>query len=306
MMMKHAQGSKRCHFAGAVTLSVVLTLLDPKAPSACTPWAERVVAWDAATDLAVVATWKGTERPPTAPRAQPAWYGLRRISTGEQVSLHRCPEGEVCDWKMAFAKWLPSEPRGGRTGDRATGVALRVRRELTSAAQEFALEVRGKVGWRRVLWLDFIPRGYREHRRYSFGPSAIAGSDVLLAVQYHSRGGNCNQTVVQVVRLRQADLADPTNASRREHMLAHVRQDAPLEHWRTLAELGPLPPDRLLEALSLAENEGRWAWGAKWWRESIARMPPAQVESVTAALQRHPSLASTRELLGFATAPKQN
>jgi hypothetical protein len=296
-------------------LGVGLTLFAHAPARACTPWAQRVVAWDAATDLVVVATWKGRERPPASGKLAPDRYELRRMSTGEQVALHLCsgpppaggPAGPgSCDWRPIFARWLPEGPSGGRAGEQASGLAVRVRRQVSDAAQEFALEARGKSGWRRVSWLDFIPRGYREQRRYSLGPSARSGDDVLLTVQYHSTGGNCNQTVVQILRLRQVDLDNPSNESRRAYMQANVRQDAALEHWRTLAELGPLPPERLLEALSLAENEGYWHWGARWWREAVARMPEGTVVSLTAALTRDPLLASTKELLGLATAPKQN
>jgi hypothetical protein len=309
--------ASRLLFWGPLTAATFVTFVSPGTVRACTPWAEAMLVWDGASDLAVVASWKGIERPPESLKAVPHAYELRRISTGEQVARERCSELEdgasqpesspaSCDWKLAFARLVPPTARWSRPGKGvAAGNRLRVRRHLTATAQEFALEARSKTAWRRVLWLDFISRGYREHRRYWVGPSMRLAEDVVLAVQFHSTGGNCNQTVVQILRLRQADIDDPKNRGRQAHMLTTIRQDAALEHWRTVAELGPLPPGRLLEALSLAENEGYWEWGAQWWRAAIARLPANQVASLTDAILRDPTLASTREILGLGSRPQQ-
>jgi hypothetical protein len=290
----------RSTFAVAAAF-LVPTSIGARQAAACTPWAESVVAWDVARDLVVVSSWRGRERPPRA-ALPPDRYELRRMSTGEQVTLYRCPETSsppvaACDWRAAFAKWLPSAPRTPAAAPPGALRALRVHAGSNAEGQEFALESRTGGVWRRVLWLDFIPRGYREHRRYDFGPFERAAAEVLFAVRYHARGGNCNQTVVQVWRVPQQDLEDPGNAGRRARLAAQVRQDAVLEHWRTLSELGPLPADTLLQALTAAENEGRSAWGARWWREAIKDLPAERVTALSADLERHPHLTSTRDLL---------
>jgi hypothetical protein len=175
-----------------------------------------------------------------------------------------------------------------------------VRETAASPLHEWALEARGPGGWRRVSWLDFLEGVHVERRRYGLAASERLEDERFLVVQYHSRGGNCARTMVQALRLRERDLREPGHPGRREYLLAHVRKDNPLPHWRTTAELGPLPPERLLEVLELADGLGRWQWGARWWRESMAALPPARAQAMTAALRRHPGLHATRAQLGIA------
>jgi hypothetical protein len=294
---------------------LVLASLGAREAAACTPWAEKVVGWDIARDLVVVSSWRGRERPPRG-SLPPDRYELRRMSTGEQVTLHRCPETSsapghaaemaACNWRAAFANWLPTEPRSPEAAPPGSLRRLRIHAGSTAEGQEFSLESRVRGVWRRVLWLDFIPRGYREYRTYEFGPFERAGDDALITVRFHARGGNCNQTVVQVLRVPQEDLDNPGNSGRRARLAAQVRRDGLLEHWRTLSELGPLPADALLEAMSAAENEGRSGWGVRWWQEAIRHLPPERVTALSAALERHPHLTSTRDLLKAPTAVRRN
>jgi hypothetical protein len=296
---------KRATFA-LVAASLLGASIRAGEAAACTPWAESVVGWDVASDLVVVSSWRERERPPRAP-LPPDRYELRRISTGEQVAHHRCPETGAgskpgreaadCDWRAAFATWLTTEPRSPAAAPPSVLRKLRVHAGSGAEGQEFSLESRVGGSWRRVVWLDFIPRGYREHRTYEIGPFQRAADEVLIGLRYYARGGNCNQTVVQVWRLPQDDLDDPANEGRRARLARQVRRDGLLEHWRTLAELGPLPVDSLLEAMTAAENEGRASWGARWWQDAMKGLPVERATALSADLERHPHLTLTRDLL---------
>jgi hypothetical protein len=161
-----------------------------------------------------------------------------------------------------------------------------------------ALEARTARGWQRLAWLDFIDAG-SARRRYVVPAMERTGDDVLVAVQYYSSGDDCSRTVAQALRFRARDLEDPRNPDRQRALLAAVRQDALLPHWRTVAELGPLPADRLLDVLEIAEGAGHWEWGARWWREATAVLPPAQVAALTRELRRRRGLDLTSRSLGL-------
>jgi hypothetical protein len=278
----------------------------PTAPAkACTPWAERIVAWSAAADLHVLAGWDKQERPPPSHKqSQPQYYQLKRISTGEQLAWHRCdhPTGErsdatPCAWQAAFAKQIP----GGATFQPAAPTAgvprVRVRSIQQNGVREFSLESRGPKGWQRVLYLDFVFPDYPERRRYRVAELGRTEEHVVLSLDYHASGGNCAHTAASAIRLRESDLIDPTAAERRARLLASVPPQDALEHWRTLAELAPLPADRLLEALEAAEREGQAAWGARWWREAGSALAPEALGRLRDELEKRPGLQSTRRLL---------
>jgi hypothetical protein len=262
---------------------------------ACTPSAERLLAWDGKADLAVVARWSERDRPPPAgSRLRPEVLELRRIGNGASIAVHECGARGPCDHRSAFpdrgAQWTKPGPAMPR---------LRTTRLFTENVQQYALEARGARGWQRLAWLGFVESSHLEQRSYRVAASAEVGDEVLVAVEYHSRGGNCKRTMVQVSKLRAGDLDDPANPERRKYLLGQVRQDLPLEYWRTVAELGPLPAEHVIEALELADAVGRWAWGARWWREAIAGAPPGVVKSLTAELEKHPNLGATRLQLGM-------
>jgi hypothetical protein len=271
-------------------------LADAQLARACSDGAEQVVAWDLRDDMAVVAQYGGRDRlPPRGATARPEVYALRRISTGERVAQQECTEQGACDYREAFSH----SPDGWQAPASHGPPPVRVRRRLVDKRQEFSLEVPGKGGWRHLAWLDFVAADAGQ-RLYSVVAHARDGNtdDVVVALQYHARGGGCSRTVAQVLRFPARDLADPRNPARQRTLLANVRQDALLPHWRTVAELGPLPPNRLLDVLELAEGAGYPAWGARWWREATTSLPAAQVAALTVEFRRRRGLDRTRQVLG--------
>lgn len=285
-----------------------MALLMPATAQACSPWAEKVVALDGAADLAVVAVWIERDHPPaTRESLTPDQYELRRLSNGEGLAMHLCPdppagkgEGEAgpdCPWQGAF----PDTP-AAKTTWANRGVPLprgKVRVSATSAggATDFALESFAAGKWQRVLWLDRISPGYPERRRYKVLSAERWSNNIVLTLAYHSRGGNCRHTAVRFWRISETDLADPTNSSRQSRMLAQVRQDAPLGYWRTVGELGPIPAERLLEAMEAAEAAGRSDLGVLWWRASVTSIPAEQLAALKHGLARHAGLVVTRAAL---------
>ena len=303
--------------AAAIGVGALLGLWAP-AVWACSPWAEQLVAWDPVTDLAVVASWIERERVPRAGSLVPDHYELRRISTGDGLAMHLCPGAQApagkkrppCDWRAGLAASLPPAARWDRTGPALPRGRLRVRATEAPGVQEYALEARGRSGWQRVSWLDFISRDYPERRQYRIGRTGSAGGvntrdgTVVVAVEYLSRGGNCNHTSVQLFSLRAEDLDDPRNPGRRARLLAQVRTDVPIGYWRTVAELGPLPPERLIQALESADTVWHSPLAARWWREATAGLPADRLAPLTEALRRHPGLHQTRALLGISAATR--
>jgi hypothetical protein len=306
--------------AAAIGIGALLGLAAP-AVWACSPWAEQVVAWDPVTDVVVVASWIERERVPRPGSLVPDHYELRRISSGDGVAMYLCPGAQApagrsrppCDWRAGLAAQLPPGVRWDRTGPPLPGGRLRVRATATPGTEEYALEARGPRGWQRLSWLDFISRDYPERRRYRIGSSGNSGNSgksgskdgtVVVAVEYHSRGGNCAHTSVQLFSLRQEDLDDPRNPGRRARLLSQVRTDVPIGYWRTVAELGPLPPERLIQALESADTAWHSPLAARWWREATAGLPADSLAPLTEALRKHPGLHQTRALLGIGGATK--
>jgi hypothetical protein len=264
---------------------------------ACTPRADVLVAWDLSRDLAVVGFWPELERPPA--KQAPRGFELRRISTGEQVANHDCQDKPgPCAYEAAFAKALPAGIRW-RTQGKPPPRNLRIRPTSDRERREVSLEARAGRSWRRVLWLQVIAASDQEWRDYVWSQYDTDGRDALLAFEVRARTGACSYTSVRALRAPLADLADPARKGRQPALMASPRRDELFEHWRTIAELGAIPPDRLLEALQAAENEGQMTFGAQWWREAIRSMTPAQRERLTAAAKKDELLYHTRKLLGM-------
>jgi hypothetical protein len=277
-------------------LALALLLAGAGRVWACSAGAEQVLVWDPGADLAVTARWSERDRVPP-PGTRPDALDLRRISTGQRVALDDCTEpGASCDPAAAFARvapgarWHPPIAGGGRV--------LRVRRSVSARRQEWALETRDARGWQRLAWLDFIDTG-SARRRYQIAALERTGEEVVVAVQFYSSGDDCSRTVVQALRFRARDLQEPRRPDRQQYLLGAVRQDAALPHWRTVAELGPLPADRLLDVLEIAEGAGHWAWGAHWWREATAALSAGEVAALAAELRRRRGLDLTARALGF-------
>lgn len=296
----------------AAVLAVAAVLAGSRA-EACSPWAERLVGWDARNDVVVVAIWTERDRPPSSRRAPPPeQYELRRLSTGRGLATHQCPapaaDGAavgpgLCDWQTAFAKVVPGLALAGRRGPGLKRGLVRVRTvKLPRGSQEFVLESPGPGGWRPITWLDFIAEDYPERRRYQLLASERVGDEVVLALEYLSRGANCDHTVVQTLRLLERDLRQPLHPERRARLLSRMREDRPFGAWRTIAAFGPLPPERLIEALEVAETVGQPQMGARWWRDGTAPLPPDRRAALALELAKRQSLPRTRELLS-ATPP---
>ena len=142
-----------------------------------------------------------------------------------------------------------------------------------------------------------MAKGNPEQRDYRITDSERAGSDVVLAIEYHAEKGNCARTRVQLLSLAEPDLADPSRPARHARLLAKVREDTPFSHWRTVAELAPLPAARLLEAMEAAEVAGESGLAARWWQASIPGIPPAEASALQAELAKRPGLTTTWETL---------
>jgi hypothetical protein len=167
------------------------------------------------------------------------------------------------------------------------------------ALRETALETRGARGWRRLLWLSVTPAKDQERVDHALKLYDEEGSEALLGLEIHLQGGNCPRTLVQVLRVPRADLADPTRAGRQAQLMARPRLDERFEHWRTIAELGPIPAERLVEALEAAERDDQSDFGVQWWRRDTALLTPAQRDALAARVKRSEGLYWTRVKLGL-------
>jgi hypothetical protein len=270
------------------------------AARACTPWVERVVAWDLGADLVVLQTWADRHRAPPA-SVPPIGFELRRLSTGEELGGRDCRLAPVitpCRFEAALGPLLPATARWRQRG-RALPGGLRVRAKRGAALRETALETRGARGWQRLLWLSVTPAKDQERVDHALKLYDEEGSDALLGLEIHLQGGNCPRTLVQVLRVPRADLADPARAGRQAALMARPRLDERFEHWRTIAELGPIPPEKLVEALEAAERDDQPDFGVQWWRRDTRGLAQAQLDALFAQVKRSEGLYWTRAKLGL-------
>jgi hypothetical protein len=267
---------------------------------ACTPWVERVLAWDFDADLVVLQTWAERDRAP-GPRVPPIGFELRRLSTGEELGARDCrldPVISPCEFRVALGKLLPATAKWRQQG-RALPRGLRVRAAGGAALRETALETRAAGGWRRLLWLSVTAAKDPERLQHTLKLYDEQGTDALLGFEVYLQGGNCPRTVVQALRVPRADLADPARAGRQAALMVRPRLDERFEHWRTIADLGPIPPGRLVEAMEAAEREDHSAFGVEWWRRDTRKLPPAEVEALAGKVRKSEGLYWTRTKLGL-------
>jgi hypothetical protein len=262
------------------------------------PSAERVLAWDLAKDVVIVGQWREHGQPPPA-KVPAASFELRRVSTGEVLEQHDCalqPTGpctpDLLD--VAGARWR-------QRGSSGAGRLRVVESRTAGGGREWALETRAKKNWQRLYWIEVMDRdeAAQERLRFRVTPFDRQAGVVLVGLQMQATGGNCPYTVAQVLRIPESDLADPARPGRQADLLAHPRRDHPFEHWRTTIELGPLPPDRLLEAMRAAENDAKVDFAVRWWRDGIQALEPSRLAPLAAALKKDTGLASTRTRLGL-------
>lgn len=267
--------------------------------AACTPWVEGVLAWDFDADLVVLQIWAGRERPPAA-GVPPTGFELRRLSTGEELGARDCRLGPpvACEFRAALAHLLPASAKWRQQG-MALPRRLRVRESTPAGLRESALETRGAKGRRRLLWLSVTAAADAERLAYALKLYDEQGTDALLGFEIRLRGGNCARTAVRALRVARADLDDPGRAGRQAALMARPRLDERFEHWRTVADLGPIPPAHLVQALEAAERDDHSAFGVTWWRQNTRDLPPAQVEALVKKVKASETLYWTRSKLGL-------
>ena len=142
------------------------------------------------------------------------------------------------------------------------------------------------------------PEAAQERRIATSGGSDLRDGEAMLAVEVSARGGNCSYTFVRVYRVPEADLREPRRKGRQAEMLKRpARKDDPFEYWRTVADLGPLPPERLLEAMEAAGHDAQPTFAARWWREATRKLPRRRVAELAEAVKKSPALSATLPLL---------
>jgi hypothetical protein len=290
---------------GGPLLVLTGSLVAPATAWPCTPWAEAVLAWDMAKDVVAVGIWAERDEPPAPGTANPGFFELRRISTGEMLAAHDCEFGGVvpCQYQAALAKGIPPGTVWRVAGGRPPA-SLRIKHTASRDLRQVALETRGPRGWQRLLWLQVMATNEQERRRYLWSVYDLRDGEAFMAFAVRARGGNCPNSLVRVLRVPQADIVDPGRAGRQIDLLARpARLDERFEHWRTIAELGPLPPERLMEALEAAEREEQYAFGAKWWSEATPRLPAGELSRLVDSVARSDTLFWTRPLLKPAIRP---
>ncbi len=284
----------------------------PRTRDACIPFADRVIAFDTDADLYVVGTY--TQRDVARTGMEPNLLELRRISTGAQIDLVNCAlhADELgaaaargpCDFRIEFARHV------GAGRFRQHGERLDLQRFKVATVEEDGL--RGQVlmvkaarsGWQRLAWLEQQIAEAAEKVTLRLVAAERRGGHVDLVLARRQRGGDCNNTTVRVLRLREVDLEQPAAAARQGHLLAHLSSSSPLVAWRTAAELAPLPPARLLIGMAVAEEAGMPQLAARWWQATTAQLPVEQVGPLAQALRDRPELAVTRALVKLPALPE--
>lgn len=288
----------RRHWWGVALAGLVLSW--PTVTRACTPWSEKVLAWDLAKDLLVVGFWTELDVPPP-PSRPPAGFELRRLSTGEVLGAHECAFSPQtpCQFEAGLAKLIPA----GASWRRAAGAArpparLRITHSKGRDLREVSLESRVRGRWQRVWWLQVMGGKDPEQRQYSWALLDRRDKEAVLGFFVRARGGNCSYSLARMLRIPAADLDAPGRAGRQRELLARPpRLDERHEYWRTIAELGPIPPERLLEALEAAERDEQYAEGAGWWKQTTMSLTPQQLKPLSQAVARSEYLHWTRPLI---------
>lgn len=300
--LRPSQASRASALA-AVLAAGLATLAGPRLAAACTPWAENLLAWSFDQDLVVVGMWSERSRLPPPRGVAPDVLELRRLSTGEPLVGHDCrnqPTPAKCTYDVVLASAIPP-----RTTWRTKGTppprTLTIKHSESKTLREISLDARaGRGKSRRLLWLQVMNANEQERRRYEWNRFDVAGDEALMAFSVPGRGGNCPNSTLRVLRVPLADIADPGRPGRQATLLGRpARFDERFEHWRTVADLGPIPPNRLVEAMEAAEREEQFAFGAQWYRETTRGMPAEQLKPLAAAVKANQGLYFIRPLLGL-------
>jgi hypothetical protein len=273
----------------------------------CVPFADRVLAWDAEADLYVVATYLQRDTIADKTNLPPNLLELRRISTGAQRQLVNCAlhADELgseamrgpCDFRVEFGRYLNAQ-RFRQHGTRVELGRLKVVSVEDDGSQGTVLMARvpGK-GWQRVAWLEQQPVDAPEKVTVRLVGGERWGDNVDLVVSRRQRGGDCSHTSVRMLRLRAADLEAPAAPERQAHLLGQLSSSSSFAAWRTAAELAPLPPERLLIGMAVAEESGLPQFAARWWQQTTAQLPVERLAPLVAGVRDRPELAETRQLI---------
>jgi hypothetical protein len=316
--------ARRCWgaVAGLVAFGAVVTAAAPvvraqtAGASACVESADKVLAWDAPSDLYVVASYLERDRPPGSDRRIfPNLIELRRISTGAQLGLVNCAVEpgalraasavEPCDYRTLFGSLIPARAGFHRHGTALDRSRLAVKGFAEGGDRAYALMSRppGSPAWHRVMWLgDEVLRAPERMSVHIVDGERWQG-DVLLVLAIRHEGGACKSTEAKMIRLRQIDLDAPAAIEHQRHLLTRLKESSPFAGWRSAAEIAPLPPERLIAAMVAAAEAGKPDFAARWWNESTKGLPPAQLAALAAALRDRPELVETLRLIRLPDVP---
>jgi hypothetical protein len=278
--------------------------------SACVESADKVVAWDAETDLYVVASYLERDRPPgSGGRIFPNLIELRRMSTGAQVGLVNCATEpgalrassatEPCDFRTLFGGLIPHRAQFRRQGTPLDRSRLAIKGFAEGADRAYALMSRpsAAAAWHRVMWLGDQVLRAPERMNVRIVDGERWQGEVLLVLDIRHEGGACKSTEAKMLRLRQIDLDEPAALEHQKHLLARLKESSPFAEWRSAAEIAPLPPARLISAMVAAAEAGKADFAARWWNATTTGLPPEQLAALAVALRDRPELAETLRLI---------
>ena len=278
--------------------------------SACVESAEKVVAWDAESDLYVIASYLERDRPPASGgRVFPNLIELRRMSTGAQLAFVNCASEpgalrassaiEPCDYRTLFGALIPHRAQFRRQGPVFDRSRLAVKGFAEGSDRAYALMSRpaGAAAWHRVMWLGDEVLRAPERMDVRIVDGERWQGDVMLVLEIHHAGGSCKSTEAKMIRLRQIDLDAPAALEHQKHLLARLKEASPFSEWRSAAEIAPLPAARLISAMVAAAEAGKSDFAARWWSETTTGLSPAQLATMAAALRDRPELGETLRLI---------
>ena len=258
------------------------------------------MAWDIGNDLVAVGIWAERDRlPPPSERGRPGLFELRRIGTGEVLLAHDCELKPhiKCEFQSALASAIPPGT-AWRTGGSPPPPTLRILHRTKPRRREVILESRVQGRWQPLSWLQVSVWNEPERRRYHWHAYDSLGDEAMLAFEVRARGGNCPNTLVRVFRMPLEDVKWPRRPARALDLLSRqARLDERFEHWLTIADLGPLPPARLMEALEAAEREEQYTEGAEWYRQTLRTVTVPERQRLGEAVKKNENLYFIRRLV---------
>ena len=287
------------------------------AEPACVASAEQVVAWDAEADLYVVASYLERDRPPgPGARVFPNLLELRRLSTGAQVDLVNCASQpgalrassaiEPCDFRVLFGARIPRRALFKRQGTRLDPNRVAIKPFAEGPDRAFALVARAKgaSAWHRVMWLGDEVMRPPERMNIRIIDGEHWQQEVLVVIEITHQGGTCRSTEARVLRVREIDLDQPAALEHQKHLLVRLKESSPFAEWRSAAEIAPLPPNRLVNAMVVAAEAGKPDFAAHWWTATTTGLPLDQVAALAGALRDRPELRQIVAMIRLPAPPQ--